>query len=262
MILRSRTAWIVPAALALVGFGLGDRAIAQSTFDFSVTYDTEFTFPPLDEELRPEVLDISPLVEDLPPEFQAALPENLPSELSNPEILDVQVTGENAAPNTPFGLTNFTSNTVGLPLPPQTDPTTGQPTRQVSIFRANPADLNVDVPTPEFSDVYFGGDTDNKIYGQANDQAIFDFVEGTVQGFGVITIVGGEGIFEGASGRIEFTQSDELGAPNEPTRGQAKLDFSVEVPQVVSEPTSNAAIVGMGVIGSLLLLRRYRRSTM
>lgn len=160
-------------------------------------------------------------------------------------------------------MTNFTSETFGLPLPPQINPETGQPARQVSIFRADPAALNVDVPTPEFSDVYFGGNTNNRLFGLANDQAIFDFEEGTVAGGGLITIVGGEGIFEGASGQIEFTQRDTLGPSGASTRGEARLNFSVQVPEAVPEPSTNGTLAGIGIIGALFLLRRHRQhSTM
>lgn len=264
MFLRLHTAWLAPVALTLVSFELGTtKAIAQTTYDFTITYSTQFFFPPLQEELLPEDVEISQLIQNLPPEFQEALPENLPPVLVNPQILDVTVTGDSVNSNPPFGLTNFTSDTFGLPLPPQINPQTGQPARQVSIFRADPADLNIDVPTPEFSDVYFGGNTNNRLFGLANDQAIFDFEAGTVAGGGLITIVGGEGIFEGASGQIEFSQRDNLGAPGEPTRGEARLDFLVQVPESVPEPRTNATLAGIGVIGTLFLLRRHRqRSSM
>lgn len=240
---------------------IAESVSAQTVLDFSITYDTEFLFPPLDESLLPESVDITPLVADLPPEFQAALPEDLPSELVNPQILDVLVTGTSVDADTAFGLTDFTSDTVGLPLPPQIDPVTGQPARQVSIFRADRADFNLDLETPAFSDIYFGDDTGNRLFGLANDQAIFDFVEGTVQGGGIITIVGGEGIFEGATGEIAFSQQDDLGPPGEPVRGTAVLDFSVELPdnpQTTPEPSSILTwlIAGLAVIFG----RRFVRS--
>lgn len=261
MFLRSYSVCLFGAALTLASFGPSEaKAITQTTYNFNITYSTEFIFPLLEQDLRPEAVDISGLVQNLPPQFQEALPENLASVLINPEILDVRVTGESINSNPPFGLANFTSDTFGLPLPPQVNPETGLPTRQVSIFRANPADLSVNVPPPAFSDVYFGDDTNNKLFGLANDQAIFNFVEGTVEGFGTITIVGGEGIFEGASGQIEFTQRDVLAPPGVSTRGEARLDFSVQVaPQAVPEPKTNATLAGVGVIGTLFLLRQRRQ---
>ena len=251
---RGFTRQLISLSFLSLGLCLISKSVsAQTVLDFSITYDTEFLFPPLDESLLPESVDISPLVADLPPEFQAALPEDLPSELIEPEILDVLVTGTSVAPDPEFGLTDFVSDTVGLPLPPQIDPVTGQPARQVSIFRADPADLNLDLETPAFSDIYFGDDTGNRIFGLANDRAIFDFVEGTVQGGGIITIVGGEGIFEGAMGEIAFSQQDDLGPPGEPVRGTAVLDFSVELPdnpQTTPEPSSILTwlIAGLAII--------------
>ena len=253
--MRSYNVWLVPAAVMLVGLGLGNpKADAQTTSNFSIIYNTEFNFPLLDENFQPAVVEVSPLVEDLPPQFQEALPDDLPSQLINPQILDVQVTGESVDPNPPFGLTNFISETFGLPLPPQTNPN-GQPERQVSIFRADPADLNINLPTPEFSDVYFGDETGNRLFGLANDQGIFDFVEGTIEGGGIITIVGGEGIFEGASGQIAFTQRDLLGPPGATVRGEATLNF-----QVVPEPgTVTGMLVSIGAIGAGVLRHRRRR---
>ena len=242
-------------SLSFLSLGLcliSESVRAQTELDFSITYDTEFLFPPLDESLVPESIDILPLVADLPPEFQAALPEDLPSELVEPEIFDVLVTGESIDSQPPFGLTDFVSDTVGLPLPPQIDPVTGQPARQVSIFRADPADFNLNLETPAFSDIYFGDDTGNRLFGLANDRAIFDFVEGTVQGGGIITIVGGEGLFEGATGEIAFSQQDELGSPGEPVRGTAVLDFAVELPdssQTTPEPSTTLTwlIAGLAI---------------
>ena len=179
----------------------------------------------------------------------------------DPQILDVLVTGTSVNPDPAFGLTDFTSDTVGLPLPPQIDPVTGQPARQVSIFRADPAEFNLDIETPAFSDIYFGDDTGNRLFGLANDRAIFDFVEGTVQGGGIITVVGGEGIFEGATGEIAFSQQDDLGPPGEPVRGTAVLDFSVEIPdntQTTPEPSSTITWTVAGLLAAIFGRRSIR----
>ena len=259
MNLRSHTAWLFGIALTVGSFGLGDgKAIAQTSYNFSITYTTEFTFPPLDPDLLPQDVDISQLIQNLPPEFQQGLPENLPPVLVNPQILDVSGVGESINPNPPFGLTNFTTKTFGLSLPPKVNTQNGIPARQVAIFRAYPADVNVNLPSPALSDVYFGEGTNNRLIGLANDQAIFDFEAGTIAGGGIITIVGGEGIFEGASGQINFSQRDVLGPPDAPSIGQARLDFAVQVPQAVPEPSTNATLAGIGVIGTLFLLRRHR----
>ncbi|WP_013321637.1 PEP-CTERM sorting domain-containing protein [Gloeothece verrucosa] len=245
---------IIPIAVLLLN-GTCTASQAASLVKFSILYNTEFKFPLLDEDLQPASVEISSLVDNLPTQFREALPENLPPVLSSPQILDVSVTGSSVALEPLYGLTNFTSKTYGLPLPPQIDPETGNAKRQVSIFRSNPADLNLNLPTPEYSDVYFGGDTKNKLFGFANDQAIFDYVQGTVSGGGIITIVGGEGIFKNATGRIEFIQQDRLGPPNEPVKGQARLDFSIEVPQAVPEPRTQVMLIGLGIMGVARFLK-------
>jgi hypothetical protein len=42
---------------------------------------------------------------------------------------------------------------------------------------------------------------------------------------------------------------------------QAILNFSVQTPQAVPEPSTNATLVGASVIGFGLLLRRHRRKS-
>lgn len=93
------------------------------------------------------------------------------------------------------------------------------------------------------------------------DQAAFDFQQGTVSGGGTITITGGTGIFENATGAITFTQNDRLTSTNltEPFAGRATLNFSVQTAKAVPEPSTNATLAGIGVIGTGLLLRRLRR---
>ena len=109
---------------------------------------------------------------------------------------------------------------------------------------------------PTLFDRYFGGS--NELFGTASDQAKFNFAEGTVEGSGTITLTRGTGIFANATGQITFTQNDRLTSTDltEPFRGQATLQFSVQTPQEVPEPQTEAALVGMGLIGTGFLLRR------
>lgn len=111
---------------------------------------------------------------------------------------------------------------------------------------------------PVLCDRYFG--MENELFGTANDQACFDFEQGTVAGGGTITLTGKAGIFENATGQITFTQNDRLTSTDvtEPFEGQATLNFSVQTPQEVPKPTTNATLVGIGIIGSGLLWRRRR----
>lgn len=265
------------SAVVLSSFSLGaPKAIAQTlaqTTNFEINYDTEFNLVPL-EIARPEVipptsLNLTPIVESLPPDVRAILPPDLPSTLENPAFLDVFGSGTSVETDVPFGLSSFTSDTFGLPITLATapNPTTGEPmpVSQLVIFRANPQDIGLDLPAPELSDIYQGEDTDNKLFGLANDQALINVLsptEGTVEGGGLISILAGEGAFEGATGEIIFTQSDvfnpsDMGGP---LVGQALLKFSVEPDgQSVPEADTHAAIIGLGAVGVSTWLRRRSR---
>jgi hypothetical protein len=163
-------------------------------------------------------------------------------------IFRATITGENT--DAPYGLTNFTSNTYG-----RFDPTTN-----ISTFNANPAVFGLQ-GEPILSDRYYGGS--NELFGTASDMAKFDFEQGTVSGSGTITLTGGTGLFENATGEITFTQNDRLTSTNltDPFEGKATLNFSVQTPQAVPEPSTNATLVGASVIGFGLLLRRHRRKS-
>lgn len=77
--LYSRLKWIVPAALTLITFAASIKsAIAQTSYNFSATYDTTVTI--------------------------------IPTDTAN--IVRATITGESK--DAPYGLTSFTSNTYGL----------------------------------------------------------------------------------------------------------------------------------------------------
>ena len=262
----------VSTVVMLVGLGLNVPRAAAETYDFSITYDTvfDFNFESLEvthpDVVIPESIDITPLIENLPAEYRAVLPEDFSPIIEDPTIIDVFGSGVSTQSDVPFGLTNFTTDTFGLPITLESveDPETGEalPVRQLIIFRADPRDFSLNLPAPEFSDVYSGEETDNRLFGLANDQAILNIVsptEGTVAGGGIITIVGGEGAFENAIGEISFSQSDTFNPGDDgPTLGQATLQFSIDTPQAVPEPGANATLVGLGAIGTGVLQRRRR----
>ena len=212
MILRSYTLGFVPVAAMLASFGLNAPAIAQTSYEFSVTYDTVST---IDSSFMPDL-----------------------------GISRATVTGENT--DASYGLTNFTSNTYG-----RFDPTTN-----TSTFNADPAVFGLE-GEPVLSDRYYGGS--NELFGTASDMATFNFEESTVSGGGTITITGGEGIFENATGQITFTQNDRLTStdPSEPFRGRATLNFSVEA---VPEPSSALGVLAVGALGVGSWLQRKRKA--
>lgn len=96
---RSLLLGFFPLALLLTnGITLSAKADTQENrLEFSIIYNTEFLFPPLSEDKRPEEVEISSLIEQLPWRFQEAIPSDLPPVLLNPEILDVTVSGESVA---------------------------------------------------------------------------------------------------------------------------------------------------------------------
>jgi len=221
--LRSPIAWLIPVALTLVGLGSNVRsAIAQTTNNFDVTYKTLFSLQP-----------------------RTDLGEG---------IFRATITGESK--DALYGLTNFESNTYGK-LVEATD------TTQKFQFNADPTVFGLQNQNL-LGDVYFNADnkSGNKLFGTANDMATIDFVNNTVMGGGTITLTGGTGIFDQASGKITFTQQDRLdptAPPGTPVVGEAVLKFSVETPKKVPEPTASTTLVGISVIGTALLLRRHRK---
>lgn len=251
--MHSQIKWLIPVALTCAAFGVNvESAKAQTSLDreFEITYDTLFTLRSIEEE---------------------------------PGFFTAQISGISQESNTAFGLTNFESNAFGKLVSQKTIPDENGnevPVRRNFQFNANPDVIGLENPPQsvidrrielgvanpqENSDIYFG-DSANKLFGQAADEAEINFFPpgtpnfpGTVSGGGVITITGGTGIFENASGEITFEQSDRLAEDqNAPSPGVATLKFNIQTPKSVPEPTS---IFGLsaGVLGAGYMLRRNRR---
>lgn len=217
--LRSNIAWLIPLAFTLVGFEPNvQSATAQTTNN---VYEFSIAY-------------------DVLAEFDTSfLPEK--------NIARVTVSGESIGV-APYGLTNFISDTYG-----QFD---NRGNQIFSIFDANPRVFGIEGEI--LGDRYFGGD--NELFGTASDSAEIDLVQNTIRGGGTITIFAGTGIFENATGIITFTQEDSItpGPTDGPltSRGVAILNFSLQTPQRVPEPTATTTFVGIGVIGAGLLLRQ------
>ncbi len=251
--MKSQIKWLIPLALTCVAFGSNIQSVKAQTSvnkEFEITYDTLFTLMPIE---------------------------------SDPGFFTANISGISQDSNTAFGLTNFESNTFGKLVSQETiTDENGNivPVNQKFQFNANPDVIGLKNPAqsvinrrtelgvanPEVnSDIYFG-DSANKLFGQAADKAEINFFPpespdfpGRVSGGGTITITGGTGIFENASGEITFEQSDKLPLDqNAPAPGVATLKFNVQTPKQVPESTSAFGLAA-GVVGAGLMVRRNRR---
>ena len=251
--MHSQIKWLIPIALTCAAFGSNiQSAKAQTSVknQFEITYDTLFTLRPIEEQ---------------------------------DGFFTAQISGISQESNAAFGLTNFESNAFGKLISEDTIPDENGnevPVRRNFQFNANPNVIGLENPPQSVidrrielgvanpqanSDIYFG-DTANKLFGQAADEAEINFFPpgdpnfpGTVNGGGVITITGGTGIFENASGEITFEQSDRLPEDqNAPSPGVATLKFNIQTPQSVPESTNTFGLA-VGIVGAGLTLRRNRR---
>lgn len=190
--------------------GIAKPLAPRLHIEFSATYDTVVTIGPPTEQ--------------------------------DPDVLRTNITGEIAEGEVaPFGLTDFESNTFGT-LTEVTTSDDGIVETATFSFDADPTEfgLSADLREQPYSDRYYGEETKNKLFGNASDMAVFNFVEGTVNGGGEITISGGKGIFKNATGLITFEQQDELTPIEDPTNpfasltepfeGQATLNYSIDIP--------------------------------
>ena len=105
------------------------------------------------------------------------------------------------------------------------------------------------------------GTGSDKLFGTETANGALDLQTFRVTNNGTITLTGGEGIFSEATGTLSFSEVGALSPdPSVPYRGQLSVNGSFEA---VPEPeTETGMLVGMGIIGSAVLLRRRsRRST-
>lgn len=152
-------------------------------------------------------------------------------------ILETMTTGESA--NAPYGLTNIQSKDYS-----SVDPDTG-----VVTYNSDPGTFGLEgfpVGTLSLSD-------------QGSDK-LFGTVRGTISGktgSGTITVTGGEGRFVGATGSLNLSQSTTSNL--DPIEVYPRIIPEVTISgsfQTVPEPSTNATLIGISMIGVGLLLRR------
>lgn len=168
-----------------------------------------------------------------------------------PEVSGASVSGFNA--DAPYGLTNFTSiNNYS-----QFNPAAG-----VFTFVPDAAQFGLE-GLPVGVDRFFGNGED-QLFGSSNATAVINNATGTLDGTGTITITGGSGRFVGATGILNFSESEPLDQdPTAPLRGKAFFSGSFQTPQKVPEPKMNLVLIGVGVTAAGFLLRQRRlRSAM
>ena len=217
--LNFKTAWILPIALTAIGFGSN---VASAQAETTTNFNVKYN----------------------------TLFTLIPRSDLGEGMFRATITGNSS--DAAFGLTNFESNTYGK-LVEATE------TTQSFEFNANPAQFGLK-DSPMLGDRYFGGS--NELFGKASDRAKVDFGAGTVAGGGTITLTKGTGLLENASGQITFTQQDKLdptAPPGTPVKGEAILKFSVTTPRSVPEPTGTTSLIGIGVTGAVLMLKRHQR---
>ena len=194
--------WLIPT-ITLLGLGAGSHeAIAQTTYPFEATFNSEITNRPL-----------------------------------SGNVFETSATSESA--DAPYGLTNVRSENYS-----SVDPDTG-----VITSDTDPATYNLE-GFPVGSATLFGDGSD-RVFGTLRSTVSGDTVSGT------ITLTGGEGRFIGATGTLNLSQTitsspDRTGV-NAPIESPATISGSF---QTVPEPSTNATLIGISMIGVGLLLRR------
>lgn len=178
--------------------------------------------------------------------FQATYNAEITTKETNiPLVLDTTVRGETS--DAPYGLTNLVIKNYS-----QVDPNTG-----VATYNSDPATFGL-------QNVPFGTLT---LSGQGNDK-LFGTNRGTaslVSGSGTISITGGEGRFRGATGSLDLFQTitsnpDPTGL-TAPIISLGTISGSFLVPKTVPEPKTVPMLVGIGVIGAGLVLKRHLRAS-
>ena len=150
----------------------------------------------------------------------------------------------------PYGLTTINGLTYSV-----VDPITG-------FFRFNTDPTVFGLQNIPSSEVVFGSGT-NKLFGTDSATGVIDFASLTATATGIFTITGGEGIFTGATGTLNFSEVDTLSLdPTIPTRARATVNGRIYVPPVqkVPEPTVTTTLLAIGLIASSFELRKHYSS--
>ncbi len=147
----------------------------------------------------------------------------------------------------PYGITNFENTNYS-----QFDPITNTIT-----FGPDAAQFGLEgLP---IGTVTFYGSGSDRLFGTSSGTASLDFANLVGNSSGTINITGGEGRFNGAVGSLVFNENVTVNPdPTAPLNGQALVSGSFQTSAAVPEPRNDAALVGLGVLGTGFLLRRLK----
>ncbi len=165
-----------------------------------------------------------------------------------PNISVATVTGNSL--DAPYGLTQLSSMSYS-----QLDPNTGVSTASPDAAAFGLEDL------PLFMDRLFSNDSNDSLIGSSTATATSDLENLTASAFGILTITGGRGRFNGATGTLTLTDNYTISPdPTVPLVGQALVSGSFQIPASVPEPGNALSLVGIGAVSAAFLLRRHHRN--
>lgn len=123
------------------------------------------------------------------------------------------ITAEGVTDYAPFGLTNLRTTSYST-LPDENGN---------FRFSADPADFGLEGEL--LIDTFFGTGI-NKLFGTSSGSGSIDFNQGIILGSGTFTITGGQGLLQGATGTLNFTDTATLAGET----GTAVVTGNITVP--------------------------------
>jgi hypothetical protein len=105
----------------------------------------------------------------------------------------------------------------------------------------------------------FESSSGDKLFGSETASGTVDLQTFAVENRGTITLTGGEGRFEGATGTLSFLEHGTRAVPYIGTFA-VNGSFQVASSQTVPEPRTDTVLLSIGAIGAGVLLYRRRRS--
>lgn len=158
-----------------------------------------------------------------------------------------KVTNIGMSVDAPYGLTNFVNTNYS-----ELNPNTG-----VLKFSPDPATFGLE--NLPFGSITYFGSTSDKLFGNISGTGLLDFQNLVGNVSGTITVTGGEGKFSGATGTLTFVENNTFSPnPTAPINGRNFVSGSIVAPTKVPESGTTTAIVGFGLIGASILLRRHK----